>query len=133
VVYKPYYAIHMIILYFVIFIWLYWVSRKYKIADIFLQITKYVTIYYSSYFRFACLQKKVALMKRVICNSGKSTYKYIHSTHVLSPKEQQRHLRYSSKTPTFYQNHLAMRQRWQAVSPSLSDCSMFHVYVLLIL
>jgi hypothetical protein len=29
---------------------------------------------------------------------------YIHTTHALSPKGYQRHLRYSSETPTFYQN-----------------------------
>jgi hypothetical protein len=28
----------------------------------------------------------------------------IHTIYALSPKEQQRHLRYSSETPTFYQN-----------------------------
>jgi hypothetical protein len=32
----------------------------------------------------------------------------IHTTHALSPKGQQRRLRYSSVIPTFYQNHLAM-------------------------
>jgi hypothetical protein len=34
---------------------------------------------------------------------------YIHTTHALSPKGQQRHPKYSSETPTFYQNLLAMR------------------------
>jgi hypothetical protein len=29
---------------------------------------------------------------------------YIHPTHALSPKGQQRYLRYSSETPTFYHN-----------------------------
>jgi hypothetical protein len=38
----------------------------------------------------------------------KYIFNYIHTTHVLSRKEQQRHLRYSSETPTFYQ-YLAMR------------------------
>jgi hypothetical protein len=34
---------------------------------------------------------------------------YIHyTTHALSPKGHLRHLRYSSKTPTFYQNYLAI-------------------------
>jgi hypothetical protein len=32
---------------------------------------------------------------------------YIHTTHALSPR--QRHLKYSSETPTFYQNYLAMK------------------------
>jgi hypothetical protein len=34
---------------------------------------------------------------------------FIHTTHALSPKGYQRHLRYSFKTLTFYQNYLAMR------------------------
>jgi hypothetical protein len=34
---------------------------------------------------------------------------YIHTTHAPSLKGQQGHLRYSSETPTFYQNYLAMR------------------------
>jgi hypothetical protein len=34
---------------------------------------------------------------------------YIHTTHALSLKGQQRHLRYPSETPTFYQNYLAIR------------------------
>jgi hypothetical protein len=34
---------------------------------------------------------------------------YIHTTHALSLKGQQRHLRFYSETPTFYQNYLAMR------------------------
>jgi hypothetical protein len=29
---------------------------------------------------------------------------YIHTTHALSPKGQQKYLRYSSEIPTFYQN-----------------------------
>jgi hypothetical protein len=33
---------------------------------------------------------------------------YIHTTHALSPKGYQRHLRYSSETPKFYQNYLAI-------------------------
>jgi hypothetical protein len=33
---------------------------------------------------------------------------YIHTTHALSQKGYQRHLRYSSETPTFYQNYLAV-------------------------
>jgi hypothetical protein len=36
-------------------------------------------------------------------------FHYIHTTHALSPKGQQRHLRHSSETPTFYQNQLAIR------------------------
>jgi hypothetical protein len=32
----------------------------------------------------------------------------MHTTHALSPKVWQRHLRYSSETPTFYQNYFAM-------------------------
>jgi hypothetical protein len=32
----------------------------------------------------------------------------LHTIHALSPKEQQRHLNYSSETSTFYQNYLAM-------------------------
>jgi hypothetical protein len=32
---------------------------------------------------------------------------FIHTTHALSPKEEQRHLRYSCETLTFYQNYLA--------------------------
>jgi hypothetical protein len=39
--------------------------------------------------------------------SGKN-HEYIYTTHALSSKGQQRHLRYSSETPTFYQNYLAM-------------------------
>jgi hypothetical protein len=35
-------------------------------------------------------------------------YKYIHTTHALSPKRQERHLRYSSETTTSYPNYLAM-------------------------
>jgi hypothetical protein len=34
---------------------------------------------------------------------------HIHTAHALSPKEQQRHLRYSSETPAFNQNDLALR------------------------
>jgi hypothetical protein len=34
---------------------------------------------------------------------------YIHTTHALSRKGQQRHIRYSSETPAFYQNNLAMK------------------------
>jgi hypothetical protein len=34
---------------------------------------------------------------------------YIHTTHALSLKGQQGRLKYSSETPTFYQNYLAMR------------------------
>jgi hypothetical protein len=34
---------------------------------------------------------------------------YIHTTHALSPKGQQRYLKYSSETPTFYQHWIAMR------------------------
>jgi hypothetical protein len=34
---------------------------------------------------------------------------YIRITHVLSLKGWQKHPRYSSKTPTFYKNYLAMR------------------------
>jgi hypothetical protein len=34
---------------------------------------------------------------------------YAHNAHALSPKGYQRHLRYSSEIPTFYQNYLAMR------------------------
>jgi hypothetical protein len=33
---------------------------------------------------------------------------YIRTTHALSPKGYQRYLRYSSETPTFYLNYLAM-------------------------
>jgi hypothetical protein len=40
--------------------------------------------------------------------AAKFLYTYIHTT-TLSPKGWQRHLRYSSETPTFYQNYLAMR------------------------
>jgi hypothetical protein len=36
------------------------------------------------------------------------TVTYIHTTHTLPPKGQQMHLRYSSETPSFYQNYLAM-------------------------
>jgi hypothetical protein len=32
---------------------------------------------------------------------------YVYTTYALSSKGQQRHLRYSSETPTFYQNYLA--------------------------
>jgi hypothetical protein len=33
---------------------------------------------------------------------------YIHTTHALSPKGWKRYLRYSSETPPFYPNYLAM-------------------------
>jgi hypothetical protein len=33
---------------------------------------------------------------------------HIHTTHAQSPKGWQKHLRYFSDTPTFYQNYLAM-------------------------
>jgi hypothetical protein len=34
---------------------------------------------------------------------------YIHATHACSPTGRQRRLKYSSETPTFYQNDLAIR------------------------
>jgi hypothetical protein len=39
----------------------------------------------------------------------KKVYTNINTTHVLSPTGYQRNLRYSSETPTFYQNYLAVR------------------------
>jgi hypothetical protein len=36
-------------------------------------------------------------------------YLYIHNTRAPSPKGKQRHHGYSSETPMFYQNYLAMR------------------------
>jgi hypothetical protein len=36
-------------------------------------------------------------------------YTYIHTTHAPSPKGQQRYLKYSSETPTLYQNQSAMK------------------------
>jgi hypothetical protein len=33
---------------------------------------------------------------------------YMHTTHALSPKGQQRHLRHPSETPKFYQNYLTI-------------------------
>jgi hypothetical protein len=36
------------------------------------------------------------------------TCEYIYTTHALSPKGWQRHLRYSSQIPMFYRNYLAM-------------------------
>jgi hypothetical protein len=38
-----------------------------------------------------------------------NTYTYLHTAHACSPKGWQRHLRYSSETPTFCQNYFAMR------------------------
>jgi hypothetical protein len=41
--------------------------------------------------------------------NSKSTYKRKHTNQTLFPKGYQTHLKYSSETPTFYQNDLAMR------------------------
>jgi hypothetical protein len=51
---------------------------------------------------------------------------YIHTTHALSLKGEQRHHRYFSEKPTFYQNYLAMMNtvNRQVVSPSPSDRSL---------
>jgi hypothetical protein len=38
-----------------------------------------------------------------------NSYTYIHTTHALFLKGQQKHLRYFSEMPTFYQNYLVMR------------------------
>jgi hypothetical protein len=59
------------------------------------------------------------------------TYILVHATHALSPKGSQRHLKYSSETPTFYQNYLFMRnlQTWQVVSLLPSDYSLSEVLV----
>jgi hypothetical protein len=45
----------------------------------------------------------------VVADQKKYIHTYIHTTHALSPKGKQRHLRYYSETPTFYQNFLAIR------------------------
>jgi hypothetical protein len=46
--------------------------------------------------------------RRVCLSLGIFIHTYIQTTHALSPKGYQRHLRYYSETPTFYQNYLAM-------------------------
>jgi hypothetical protein len=48
----------------------------------------------------------VISLNKTIC--AISTLTYIHTTHALSPNGEERHLRYSSEKPTFYQNYLAM-------------------------
>jgi hypothetical protein len=60
---------------------------------------------------------------------GQVLHTFIHTTHALSSKGKQRRLRYSSETPTFYQNYSAMRnlQTRRVVCPSPSNRSLFQV------
>jgi hypothetical protein len=72
-------------------------------------------------FKNSCICKLSQGAVEYVCASG---YFIKHSLHIHSyhlrfiPKELQRYLRSSSKTPTFYQNDLAMKNttedRWEA-------------------
>jgi hypothetical protein len=57
--------------------------------------------------RFQLLTAKLSFYSEYIIATNK-IHTYTHTTHVPTPKGQQRHLRYSSET-TFYQNHSTMR------------------------
>jgi hypothetical protein len=80
--------------------------------------------------------RELALLRHGLHQSGDDTSgeKKFLNIHALSPKEQQRHLRYPSETSTFYHNYLTMTNTADVVvSPSPSDRSLSQVKVLLIL
>jgi hypothetical protein len=52
---------------------------------------------------------KWRILRRPDADGVRCLHTYIHTTHALSSKGQQSHLRYSSEMPTFYHNYSAMR------------------------
>jgi hypothetical protein len=53
-------------------------------------------------------EQNIRISTYIKLNKIKCVY-CIHTNHALAPTGQQKHLIYSSETPTFYQNYLAVR------------------------